>query len=107
MRDNNRIVREFGWGIEFVDEHANGVNPHEFFREYSRKKGASAECGVSHPLRHAVFLNEKFFSRRRSRRSYTRQKTNAYRRVSRTWQLKRLELAHSAVHHQLGADDER
>lgn len=27
--------------------------------------------------------------------------------VSRTWQLKRLELAHTAVDYQLGADDER
>lgn len=37
MRDNNRVVREFGWGIEYVDKNANGVNPREFFREYSRK----------------------------------------------------------------------
>jgi hypothetical protein len=37
MRDNNRIVREFGWGIEFIDETARGANPPEFFREYSRK----------------------------------------------------------------------
>ena len=37
MRDNNRVVREFGWGIEFIDETARGANPHEFFREYSRK----------------------------------------------------------------------
>ncbi|HEY8560890.1 MAG TPA: hypothetical protein VIL74_11000 [Pyrinomonadaceae bacterium] len=37
MRDNNRVVREFGWGIEFVDQGARGADPHEFFREYSRK----------------------------------------------------------------------
>lgn len=43
MRDNNRIVREFGWGIEFVDENANGADPHEFFREYSRKTIADSD----------------------------------------------------------------
>lgn len=43
MRDNNRIVREFGWGIEFVGENANGANPHEFFREYSRKTIADSD----------------------------------------------------------------
>ena len=37
MRDNNRIVREFGWGIEFIDESRTNDDPHEFFREYSRK----------------------------------------------------------------------
>jgi len=43
MRDNNRIVREFGWGMEFVSENANGANPHEFFREYSRKTIAESD----------------------------------------------------------------
>lgn len=43
MRDNNRIVREFGWGIEFVDKNANGANPPEFFREYSRKTIAASD----------------------------------------------------------------
>src|ERR1700754_1291650 len=43
MRDNNRIVREFGWGIEFVDENANGADPHEFFPEYSRKTIADSD----------------------------------------------------------------
>ena len=42
MRDNNRIVREFGWGMEFIDENANGANPHEFFREYSRRTIANS-----------------------------------------------------------------
>lgn len=37
MRDNNRIVREFGWGIEFIDKSRTNADPHEFFREYSRK----------------------------------------------------------------------
>jgi len=37
MRDNNRVVREFGWGIEYVDQTSVGANPREFFREYSQK----------------------------------------------------------------------
>lgn len=43
MRDNNRTVREFGWGIEFVDPAAGDANPHEFFREYSRKTIADSD----------------------------------------------------------------
>lgn len=43
MRDNNRVVREFGWGMEFVGENANDANPHEFFREYSRKTIATSD----------------------------------------------------------------
>ncbi len=43
MRDNNRVVREFGWGTEFVSENANGANPHEFFREYSRRTIANSD----------------------------------------------------------------
>ena len=43
MRDNNRIVREFDWGIEFVDEDANGVNPRDFFREYSKNSIADSD----------------------------------------------------------------
>lgn len=43
MRDNNRVVREFGWGTEFVSETANGTNPHEFFREYSKNTIANSD----------------------------------------------------------------
>ena len=43
MRDNNRTVREFGWGIEFIDETARDREPHEFFREYSRKTIAASD----------------------------------------------------------------
>ncbi len=43
MRDNNRVVREFGWGMEFVSETANGTDPHEFFREYSRRTIAASD----------------------------------------------------------------
>ena len=37
LLDDNRIVHPFGWGVEFVDKNANGANPREFFRQYSKK----------------------------------------------------------------------
>ena len=43
MLNDNRIVRPFGWGMEFVKENANGENPREFFREYSKKMVAESE----------------------------------------------------------------
>jgi hypothetical protein len=43
MRDNNRVVREFGWGTEFTGENVNGTDPHEFFREYSRRTIAASD----------------------------------------------------------------
>lgn len=43
MLNDNRVVRPFGWGMEFVNENANGENPREFFREYSKKTVADSE----------------------------------------------------------------
>lgn len=43
MRDNNRVVREFGWGMEFVGGAANGADPHEFFREFSKNSIAQSD----------------------------------------------------------------
>jgi len=43
MRDNNRIVRDFDWGLEFVDKNANGQNPREFFKEYSKNTIANSD----------------------------------------------------------------
>ncbi len=36
MRDDNRVVHPFGWGTEFIGEHANGGDPKSVFAEYSR-----------------------------------------------------------------------
>ncbi len=41
--NDNRVVREFGWGMEYVGENANGADPHEFFREYSKKMIAESD----------------------------------------------------------------
>ena len=37
MRDDDRVVHPFGWGMEFVGGERNGGDPQEFFREYSRR----------------------------------------------------------------------
>lgn len=37
MLNANRIVREFGWGMEYVTENPNGQNPHEFFKNYTKE----------------------------------------------------------------------
>ena len=43
MLSDNRVVREFSWGMEFVKESANGENPREFFREYAKKVLANSD----------------------------------------------------------------
>ena len=43
MRDDNRIVRPFEWGTEYITEHANGDDPRKLFREYSRNTLANSE----------------------------------------------------------------
>lgn len=58
MRDNNRIVREFGWGIEFIDQTAKGANPHEFFREYSRETIAASDDFFCSPAISDYELND-------------------------------------------------
>jgi hypothetical protein len=37
MRDDDRVVHPFDWGMEFVDTNANGSDPRKFFREYSAR----------------------------------------------------------------------
>jgi len=34
-RDNNRIVRPFAWGLEFISDHVNGDDPRTVLRRYS------------------------------------------------------------------------
>ena len=59
MRDNNRIVRPFEWGMEFVTENANGANPREFFREYSKKTVAESDEFFFSPEISDYELNDK------------------------------------------------
>jgi hypothetical protein len=41
--NDNRVVHPFGWGVEFIDKAANGVNPREFFRDYTKKVLANSD----------------------------------------------------------------
>src|SRR5258708_37812707 len=37
QRDDNRIVRPFGWGSEFIADHVNGVDPRIIFGEHAER----------------------------------------------------------------------
>ena len=37
MLGDDRVVRPFEWGTEFITEDADGSDPHEIFREFSRR----------------------------------------------------------------------
>ena len=43
MLNANRIVREFEWGTEFVKKNANGDDPRQVFREYSKRMLANSD----------------------------------------------------------------
>jgi hypothetical protein len=36
-RDDNRVVRPFGWGVEFIRDHVNGDDPRTIFREHTER----------------------------------------------------------------------
>src|SRR5437899_4113265 len=42
-RDDNRVVRPFAWGAEFIREHANGDDPHIVFGEHTERVMALSE----------------------------------------------------------------
>jgi len=44
MRDDDRVVHPFDWGVEFIDPHANGVDPRQFFKNYSADTLANSEA---------------------------------------------------------------
>jgi hypothetical protein len=43
MLNDNRVVRPFEWGTEFITENANGDDPRRIFREYSQKVLANSD----------------------------------------------------------------
>jgi hypothetical protein len=43
MRDDDRVVRPFGWGTEFVPDSTNGDDPRKIFSEYSRYTVANSD----------------------------------------------------------------
>src|SRR5687767_10161142 len=42
-RDDNRVVRPFAWGLEFITDHVNGDDPRNVLREYSARAMAGSE----------------------------------------------------------------
>jgi len=42
-RDDNRVVRPFAWGAEFIREHANGDDPRVIFGEHTERVMARSE----------------------------------------------------------------
>jgi dienelactone hydrolase len=43
QRDNNRVVRPFEWGVEFIRDHPNGANARASFREHAAQAMANSE----------------------------------------------------------------
>ncbi len=43
MLNDNRVVRPFEWGTEFITDHPNGDNPRKLFSEYSKNMLASSD----------------------------------------------------------------
>src|SRR5262249_44797424 len=43
QRDDNRIVRPFAWGLEFIRDHVNGDDPRAIFSEHSRRAMSRSE----------------------------------------------------------------
>jgi len=42
-RDNNRLVRPFDWGLEFIIDHVNGADPRAVLKQYSQQAMANSE----------------------------------------------------------------
>ena len=43
MLNDNRIVRDFGWGLEYIGKRANGEDPRKIFKEYSKEVLADSD----------------------------------------------------------------
>ena len=42
-RDDNRVVRPFAWGLEFIPDHVNGDDPRNVLREHTARAMARSE----------------------------------------------------------------
>jgi pimeloyl-ACP methyl ester carboxylesterase len=49
MLNDNRVVRPFEWGTEFITENPNGGDPHELFTEFTAKTIANSDEYFSIP----------------------------------------------------------
>src|ERR1043166_6233401 len=48
-KDDNRIVRPFQWGLEFISDHVNGDDPRNVLREHARRAMADSDGFYSLP----------------------------------------------------------
>jgi len=48
-RDDNRVVRPFAWGVEFIRDHVNGDDPRAIFREHTDVAMADSDRFFSVP----------------------------------------------------------
>jgi hypothetical protein len=48
-RDDNRVVRPFAWGVEFVRDHVNGDDPRAVFREHTQRAMSDSDAFFSLP----------------------------------------------------------
>jgi dienelactone hydrolase len=48
-RDNNRIVRPFEWGLEFITDHANGDDPRDVLRRHTSRAIENSESFYALP----------------------------------------------------------
>src|SRR6266576_3144962 len=48
-KEDNRIVRPFAWGLEFISDHVNGDHPRNVLREHTRRAMADSEAFFSLP----------------------------------------------------------
>lgn len=50
MRDDNRTVHEFDWGVEYITNDANGTDPRQLFAEFSRRTIKHSDEFFSSPI---------------------------------------------------------
>ena len=43
QRDNNRLVRPFDWGLDYILDHVNGDDPRELFRQHTERVMQSSD----------------------------------------------------------------
>jgi hypothetical protein len=55
--DNNRLVRPFDWGLNFISDHVNGDDPREFLLRYSENAVARSDEFYHLPEIHDFTLN--------------------------------------------------
>jgi hypothetical protein len=49
QKDDNRIVRPFQWGLEFISDRVNGDDPRKLLRAHSERAMADSEAFYSLP----------------------------------------------------------